>query len=370
MAKNTLKIKADDDFNRNVHCLLGLTFDVTDMDGAVNEMIRVVNSDKKSFISTPNLNFLIACQKDEEFRQSVLNSDLSVADGMPIVFMCRMLGIPIEKRVAGSSLIEVLRADERCKKKPINVFFFGGEEGIAEKAHVALNSSKDGLQSVGFLNPGFGSVEDMSSEEILDEINSKKPDFIIVSLGAKKGQVWIEKNRVKLNANIISHLGAVVNFIAGSVKRAPEWVQKLHMEWIWRIKEEPALFSRYFKDGLGLLKLMATSVIPYGLWLRNNRPKYAENIENPTIDKKNNIISLQGVLIGEHLQEIRKLFGEIANGKKTVSLDMSQVVYVDSAFLGLLMMLRQKLLKADCQLNIIGLKQNIANIFHWNKIDC
>ena len=169
---------------------------------------------------------------------------MSVADGKPIVWLARLLNIPIPERVAGSDLIEEL-IKNRTEHKILKVFFFGGEDGIAEAACEKLNSYNTGLKCVGSFNPGFGSIADMSSSEIIDQINQSNADFIIVSLGAKKGQAWIEKNRKNLNAPIISHLGAVVNFIAGTVSRSPKILQKSGLEWLWRIKEEPMLWKRY-----------------------------------------------------------------------------------------------------------------------------
>ena len=112
-----------------------------------------------------------------------------------------------------------------------------------------VNAVPGGLKAVGAINPGFGSVEEMSSNAILHEINQAKPDILLVALGAKKGTAWIEYNRNKLNAGVISHLGATVNFLAGTVKRAPILFRRFGLEWLWRILQEPKLFSRYAYDG-------------------------------------------------------------------------------------------------------------------------
>lgn len=110
------------DLKRNIWCLLGLPFDAIDMNGAVDRVYEAVCTRKKCFISTPNLNFLMASQNDVEFRNSVINSDLSVADGKPIIWLARILNIPLPERVAGSDLIEVL-IENKQKRKTIKVFF-------------------------------------------------------------------------------------------------------------------------------------------------------------------------------------------------------------------------------------------------------
>ena len=119
---------------------------------------------------------------------------------------------------------------------------------------------------VGFESPGYGDVESMSSPETIQRINAARADFVVVSLGAQKGQAWIVRNRERLSAPVVSHLGAVVNFVAGEVLRAPRWMQRGGMEWAWRILQEPALARRYAKDGFVLFGLVVREV-----WLRVRR---------------------------------------------------------------------------------------------------
>ncbi len=180
--------------------------------------------------------------------------------------MARLLQIPLPERVAGSNLMEVLFAEKNGS--PIRVYFFGGEPGTGERACQVINQANAGLRAVGHYCPGFGAIEAMSSDDIIDEINRHEIDFLIVALGARKGQAWIEKNRHRLKAPAISHLGAVVNFFAGTVKRAPVWMQRVGLEWLWRILEEPSLWKRYFFDGLRFAKLLLANVIPYAIWIR------------------------------------------------------------------------------------------------------
>lgn len=244
---------------RNIHWILGLPFDAINLQDAVERVRDAARSKTPLFISTPNLNFLIASQDDTAFRDSVKHSDLSLPDGMPIIWLAKLFGIPLKERVAGSTLFEALRQwPLKAGDSTLRVFFFGGPPGTAQQACASVNMNSVGMVCTGFISPGFGSIEDMSTTEILNQINASNADFVIVSLGAKKGQAWIERNRRHLSAPIISHLGAVVNFAAGNIQRAPVWVQQMGMEWVWRIKEEPTLWKRYLSDGLQLIKIIAT----------------------------------------------------------------------------------------------------------------
>ena len=247
------------DLGRPVEALLGLPFDALSLDEAVAEVRRCARERRPCFLSTPNVNFAVAAQDDQAFRASVLHSDLSLADGMPIVWAARLLGSSLPERVSGSDLFARL---QREPGEPLKVYFFGGPDGVAERAAAALDTRGGGLRCVGFDSPGFGSVEAMSGEERIARINGSGADFLVVSLGARKGQAWIERNRARLAPPVISHLGAVVNFVAGELCRAPPALQRLGLEWLWRIKEEPALWRRYASDGLALLRLLGRALAP------------------------------------------------------------------------------------------------------------
>lgn len=245
---------------------MGLPFDAVSLCDASKIILDCIQKRTSCFLTTPNLNFTVMAQGDPDFYNSVVHSDLVVADGMPQIWVAKFLNIPIYERVAGSDLFAYLSNQPREKK--IRVFFFGGETGIAEKAHHQLNQTSPGMESCGFYDPGFVSIEGMSTENIIKHINDCEPDFIVVALGAKKGQRWIMHNRSRLNAPVISHLGAVINFVAGNVQRAPAKWQRYGFEWLWRIKQEPKLYKRYLGDGLRFIKMLVTQTLPLAVYSR------------------------------------------------------------------------------------------------------
>lgn len=354
---------------RDVWCILGLPFDSIDMGGAVNKLYDSIKNKSPCFISTPNLNFLIESQKDVAFRNSVINSDLSVADGKPLVWISKLLRIPISERVAGSDLIEALIENKRGYE-PLNVFFFGGEKGVSEVACKTLNGNVSGLRCVGNHNPGFGSIEEMSSEIIIEQINQSNADFIIVSLGAKKGQAWIEKNRIKINAPAISHLGAVVNFIAGTVNRSPKLMQKLGLEWLWRIKEEPSLWRRYFFDGISFIKLIVSRVIPLFIlisFFEKRRKKYESILKISDYDNEIKI-ELSGYWGGRNIAEINKCFENIlySYSSKVVKVSLDENAYLDAATLAKFLLLKNKLWDNNRELIVKSKSKLVSKIFYYN----
>jgi N-acetylglucosaminyldiphosphoundecaprenol N-acetyl-beta-D-mannosaminyltransferase len=273
---------------------------------------------------------------------------------MPIVWLASLLGVPIKERVAGSTIFQCLMApatqaaSTESTAAPIRVFFFGGPAGVAKAAHNKINSTAKtgghqggGIISVGYESPGFGTVEDMSTPATIQAINASQADFLLVALGASKGQAWIERNRAALNSPVISHLGAVVNFVAGKIDRAPAWVQRVGFEWLWRIKEEPALWRRYMADGTELIRLLCTRVLPLTWLYRTNHP--GRHFSTPSgidivVQGQWRVVNLQGPWVRANLNPLRDALDLAASEGGRVKINLQQVTFVDAAFLGLLML--------------------------------
>jgi N-acetylglucosaminyldiphosphoundecaprenol N-acetyl-beta-D-mannosaminyltransferase len=326
------------DFNRRVVCILGLPFDALTVEESEAALALAIRTGRRCFFSTPNLNFLISSMGDAVFRDSVIRSDLSFADGMPIIWIARALGLPVHVRVAGSTLFERLR---RQAALPLRVFFFGGPDGVATRAGEVLNTEGGSMVCVGARSPGFGSLEDMSSPALIDEINAARADFLVVALGAKRGQTWIEHNLARLDTPVISHLGAVVNFVAGTVTRAPEGVGGLGLEWLWRIKEEPALWRRYFSDGKAFMSLLLGRVLPAALAARRlrgarNLPPASWRIDDGAGAPR---LVLAGAWREADLAPLRAALQALTAKPGPVTLDLGQVAAMDGAALGLLILL-------------------------------
>jgi N-acetylglucosaminyldiphosphoundecaprenol N-acetyl-beta-D-mannosaminyltransferase len=368
------------DFDRDVCCLLGLPFDAVTMAQAVARVRAAAASRTRCFVSTPNLNFLIAAQDDAGFRQSVLDSDLSLADGMPILWLARLTGVPLPERVAGSDVFAVLREGEadrgreaaptRTLGDPLRVFFFGGQEGIAERACERLNAEGGGLRCVGAYGPGFGSVEEMSAPAVIAQVNASEADLLVVALGARKGQAWIVRNLAGLTIPVVSHLGAVINFVAGNVRRAPAWMRRAGLEWAWRIREEPALWRRYVQDGLGLLRLMVTRVLPCLLWRLFNGGGEAAPSEVECIREADSTgrIALRGGLVASALAPVRQAFRDAAAAGGDLVVDLGGVTWVDGAFLGLLLVLEKHVRRAGGRLVVENASSTVRRLFRWNCV--
>lgn len=351
------------DFQRQVHCVLGLPFDALDNEQAERALLNDALAQRRCFFSTPNLNFLISSLSDSKFRDSVLRSDRSFADGMPIIWIAKLLGVPLRHRVAGSTVFERLRAQ---RELPLRVFFFGGPDGIAAKAGDMLNADHGKMVCVGSYSPGFGTLADMSRPEVIYTINSARADLLVVALGAKRGQTWIEHNLPALSAPLVSHLGAVVNFVAGTVSRASPRMGVLGLEWLWRIKEEPALWRRYWSDGLAMLRLMATRVLPGAA---SRRDGGAEPLLQATDTGRQHHLVLSGSWRASNLAPLRSALERATATPRHVSLDLSAVETLDSAALGLLLLLYGHQTKIGAGFAITAIAAPLRQRLHWQCVD-
>jgi N-acetylglucosaminyldiphosphoundecaprenol N-acetyl-beta-D-mannosaminyltransferase len=309
-------------------------------------------------------------RSDEEFRESLLMSDFCPVDGMPLVWIARLLGIPIRERVSGSDIFDALRSRGGLGRR-LSVFLFGGAEGVAEKVRDTLDLEEGGLACVGVLNPGFGSISEISSDSILQSINSSKAALLTVFLSAKKAQGWLLRNHDRLEVPFRAQFGATINWQAGSVKRAPRWVQRLGFEWLWRIKEEPYLWRRYWNDGLGLLSVVLTCVLP--LSVRNLLNRLTEPGGILTIDRKDGqhsvVINLSGPATSRHTQSAIDCFRSALEAQKTIVIDVSNIRMIDPRFFGLLLMVRKGSIRQGSNLEFVGATARIRKMFQLNGFE-
>lgn len=361
-----------DDFDRDVFSLLGLPFDVIDMAGAVRRVREAARTRTRCFLTTPNVNFLIGAQRAATFRDTVINSDLCLTDGMSLVWMARLIGVRLRERVAGSDLFEALGDARTDAENRLAVYFFGGPDDVAGDACRRLNRGPGDLVCVGYQSPGFGSVEALSGEARIAEINASGADFLVVALGAVKGQAWIDRNRERITVPVVSHLGAVVNFSAGRLRRAPRWMRRCGLEWLWRIKEEPALWRRYALDGARLARLLLTRLLPYALWLRRRARAGVRGAPATAAIRVHGdtcTVSLCGGIAGEVPLSVRKALREAAERRTALVVDCSRCDILSPRFLGLLLMVQKHQAAAGRALRVTGASAALRRVFRWNGLE-
>jgi N-acetylglucosaminyldiphosphoundecaprenol N-acetyl-beta-D-mannosaminyltransferase len=356
-----------DDFDRDVWSIFGLPLDLVTAPEAV-QLIETAARDRRPLsFATPNVNFLVRATKDAGARRLLLDTDLNLVDGAPLVVLGRLIGAPVRERCAGSDLFDALRRRAGFPGRRLRVFFFGGRDGAAEAAARAIDEEKRGVEAAGFFNPGHGDLESMSTDEIIGMINRSRADFVVVALGAAKGQAWIDRNRTRLDAPIVSHLGAVVDFAAGSIRRAPSFVRRAGLEWAWRIKEEPSLWRRYWNDGIALASIALFRLAPARATARV-KSAGAARAGLRTVGS-GIVLALEGDLIAATRASIRPAFRAAAAARHDIILDLSRAATLDASFLGLVLMLEKAANASGRKLRLSGASRAHRRIFNAHSMN-
>ena len=359
---------ASDDLARDVYGLLGISLDAMNFPDLLHSVEEAVAHASPFLISTPNVNFLINSQENSEFRESILQSDMCLADGMPLIWIAKLLHVPINERIAGSDLFGRLKS-AASRSRPIRIFLLGGADGVAESVRNKLNAERCGLECVGVLNPGFGTIEEMSTAPIIGAINASRPDLLAVFFGAQKAQTWLMHNHHRLQASVRAQFGATINFEAGTVKRAPPFMRSTGFEWLWRIKEEPYLWRRYWSDGRALLKLMLTCVLPLMIdaRLRQHKPNglSIKLQEEPNIC----IVHIAGDAVAQNVDQAISHFRNALNGRKQLVVDLSEVRSIDSRMFGLFLMVKKTLASRGMRLGFVGASAELRRTFRLNRFE-
>jgi N-acetylglucosaminyldiphosphoundecaprenol N-acetyl-beta-D-mannosaminyltransferase len=241
--------------------LLGMPLSVVTEDQAVAHIVDCARARRGGWVITPNLDQLRLFRKDPHLRPMYEAASLVVADGMPLVWASRIQRTPLPERVAGSSMILTLSA--AAAKAGLTVFLLGGNPGAAERAAEELARREPGLKVAGIHCPPFGFDKDpVELARIRQLLAQTRPDVVYVGLGFPKQERLIEKLRPNLPNAWFLGIGISFSFVAGEVKRAPRFMQRLGLEWLHRLAQEPGrLLRRYLVHGIPFaIVLMAMTI--------------------------------------------------------------------------------------------------------------
>jgi N-acetylglucosaminyldiphosphoundecaprenol N-acetyl-beta-D-mannosaminyltransferase len=230
--------------------LFGMTLARLGVQGTLDHMFSQLGRARGGWLVTANLDFLRRHVKDPQARALYDQADVSVADGMPLVWAARLQGDQIPERVAGSSMAALIA--QRAAAENRSLYFLGGAPGAAAKAATILTARYPGLRIVGTSSPMLSSPPTAAElEPIRAELTDLKPDLLLVGLGSPKQEQVIQALRPHLPAAWMIGVGVTFSFIAGDVRRAPPWMQKTGLEWVHRMAQEPKrLAHRYLVDDI------------------------------------------------------------------------------------------------------------------------
>ena len=244
--------------------LLGMPLARVSEDGLLDHMFSEMAAGRGGWLITANLDFLRRHAKDPEMRALYQLADLTVADGMPLVWATGLLGEPLPERVAGSALI--YRFADYAARHGRSLYLLGGNPGAGEAAANVLCERAPGLRIAGHDAPRF-SVDPNLAElaGTIAALEASRPDLLLVGLGSPKQERIIHLLRARFPGMWMVGVGISFSFVAGQIARAPAWMRKSGLEWVHRFSQEPRrLGRRYFLENLPFAAEMFARV----LWTR------------------------------------------------------------------------------------------------------
>lgn len=233
--------------------------DVLTFAGALEAIEALVTAGRGGYVVTPNVDHVVLADANAAFRDSYTHASLSLVDGQPLVWASRLLGVRLPEKISGSDLILPLM--ELAARKQWRVYLMGAAEGVAQLAAEQLRS-RYGTNVVGCDAPRV-SVDPEASQNAapLAKIKAAKPDLVLVALGAPKQEIWMHRCLPQYAPAVALGIGAGLDFIAGTVTRAPPWVARAGLEWAYRLSHEPRrLWRRYLVDDPKFLLILARTI--------------------------------------------------------------------------------------------------------------
>jgi len=236
--------------------LLGVPVDNLNMEETLGKIFDMVgeyeNDSKTRLVATANVDFMVNAhnRKDSKNANNLLSilrkADLVTADGMPLVWLSQLLGEPLKERVTGADMVPALA--EKASMEGKSIYFFGGADGSAKQTAKIFKGLHPELKIAGFSAPMIDMDDEIENMVEIARINVTEPDILLIALGNPKQEFWFDRYKKYMKVPVSIGVGGTFEFISGVTSRAPEWMQKTGLEWIFRMAQDPKrLINRYAK---------------------------------------------------------------------------------------------------------------------------
>ena len=233
--------------------ILGVNVNSLTMSQAVEAVQQFIAEKKVALVATANAEMLMRSTQDEELKDILNQADLVVPDGAGTVWAAGHLGEPMPERVAGFDLAQELMREAPARGD--RIYFFGSAPGVADKAKAKAEELYPGIQVVGTRNGFFTEADEPG---IIAEIKAARPDILLAALGVPKQEKWLKKHMQELQVPVSIGVGGTLDVMAGVMERAPLWMQKAKLEWLFRGLKQPSRAGRLLALPKFVLKVVAS----------------------------------------------------------------------------------------------------------------
>ncbi len=223
--------------------VLGAFIDAVDSQTLLNNVTHWAEHGQSRYLCFCNVHVVVTLQHEAAFAEAVAQSDMALPDGMPVAWMLRRFGFPQQQRINGPDFMRDYCALAERNGTP--VFFYGSTPHTLEAIRAWIGVMFPGLKVAGMLSPPFRTLLPEEDEEIVAQINASGARVVFVGLGCPKQELWMAAHRDRINAVMVG-VGAAFDYHAGTLERAPIWMQQRGLEWLYRLYKEPRrLWKRY-----------------------------------------------------------------------------------------------------------------------------
>lgn len=339
--------------------VLGLPLANVTAEEAVEEIEKLILSGGTHQVATANLDFWINSLNDVDVHRIIASCSLVLADGMPLVWISRLLGTPLKERVSGVDIVP--RLAELSAKKGYGIFLLGGREGVAERASMVLQTTYPGVNIVGHHAPPLADLERMDHGHTLECIRAAKPDILMVAFGNPKQEKWIRMHARRLGIPVSIGIGGSLDILVGNVQRAPEWMQRSGLEWLGRCLQEPTrLLPRYLRNFSGLVARLPMTLMGNLL----QRPRGGRSAVKCTSDNGMTHMHIQGNLDADTAASFfNRTVSDCITGGQLLVVHLWDLKYASADGLGVLLDARRRMLAAGLSLTLAGIPARIRFLF-------
>jgi N-acetylglucosaminyldiphosphoundecaprenol N-acetyl-beta-D-mannosaminyltransferase len=334
--------------------ILGVPFDPLTLAQALAELQNMIASRRPHYVVTANVDFLAQARRDLELRRILVEADLVLCDGMPLVWASRWLGNPLPERVAGADLVPQLIQAAAAKK--YRIFFLGGKPDVAEQAVARLTQQFPEVVIAGHYSPPFQPLSEMPHEDILRRIRAAQPDVLLVSFGCPKAEKWMAMHYQSLGVPVVIGVGGTIDFLAGHLKRAPVWMQRSGLEWLFRLLQEPRrLAGRYGRD----LWFFSRAILQqwWRLQRRARRARHSPPGSAVVVEPTWQRLRVPERFDREAIGRVGPIWEE--TGGRHCLIELANVKFIDSTAIALLARLEKRLRRAGRQLVLLEPSQAV-----------
>jgi N-acetylglucosaminyldiphosphoundecaprenol N-acetyl-beta-D-mannosaminyltransferase len=233
--------------------VLGVRVDCVDMAGALERIAQLVDAGGHHLVATVNPEFVMRARVDHEFARVLESADLCLADGSGVVWAARRQGCPIREPVTGVDLIPQLAA--LCARRHFRVFLLGAAPGVAADFASRLRTDHPDLD----VKAHAGSPDPSSDAESLALIHAHKPHVLLVAYGHPNQELWIDRLSDSLGVAVAIGVGGAYDYLTGRVPRAPAWMRRAGLEWLFRLVRQPWRIRRMAVLPLYALRVLRSS---------------------------------------------------------------------------------------------------------------